>query len=62
MSKEFNQGNPGDFEKENCCGGPAPIGTSACCAADANAKVIGQDGCGCDSNSTATKSASSSCC
>jgi len=32
-----------------CCGGPAPQGTSACCARDANAKTAGGAGCGCGS-------------
>jgi thioredoxin reductase len=30
-----------------CCGGPAPAGVDACCAADAGAKAEGGDGCGC---------------
>jgi thioredoxin reductase len=30
-----------------CCGGPAPIETDACCAADADAKAAGASGCGC---------------
>ena len=31
-----------------CCGGPAPVGTSACCAEDAVVKATGGTGCGCD--------------
>lgn len=30
-----------------CCGGPAPKDTKACCTADAKAKTAGRDGCGC---------------
>jgi hypothetical protein len=30
-----------------CCGGPAPSGTDACCAADAAVKQEGKSGCGC---------------
>jgi len=30
-----------------CCGGPAPAETSACCADDATAKQQGKSGCGC---------------
>ena len=32
-----------------CCGGPAPSGTSACCALDAEVKSAGGTGCGCGS-------------
>jgi hypothetical protein len=35
----------------SCCGGPAPAGVDACCAQDAEAKAVGQDGCGCGSAS-----------
>jgi hypothetical protein len=31
----------------DCCGGPAPKPASACCVADAKAKVEGKKGCGC---------------
>jgi len=31
----------------SCCGGPAPADVDACCAQDAEAKAVGQDGCGC---------------
>ena len=34
----------------SCCGGPAPAEVDACCAQDAEAKAIGQDGCGCGSD------------
>jgi hypothetical protein len=33
----------------SCCGGPAPIGSGACCVQDAEAKAVGQAGCGCGS-------------
>ena len=39
---------------EGCCGGPAPNGVEACCAADAEAKAVGETGCGCGP-ATATK-------
>lgn len=32
-----------------CCGGPAPTGTDACCAHDAEMKSTGGAGCGCGS-------------
>ena len=32
-----------------CCGGPAPAGTDACCARDADVKSTGGVGCGCGS-------------
>jgi hypothetical protein len=32
-----------------CCGGPAPTGTDACCARDAEVKSTGGAGCGCGS-------------
>lgn len=34
-----------------CCGGPAPVGVAACCAADAVAKAAAEPGCGCGSAS-----------
>ena len=34
-------------EPSGCCGGPAPAGTSACCAKDAAVKSTGGTGCGC---------------
>jgi thioredoxin reductase len=37
----------------SCCGGPAPAELDACCAQDAHAKAVGQDGCGCGSESMA---------
>jgi thioredoxin reductase len=32
---------------EGCCGGPAPVGSDACCIADVEAKASGQSDCGC---------------
>jgi thioredoxin reductase len=37
----------GGAEASGCCGGPAPVGTSSCCADDASAKAAGKAGCGC---------------
>ena len=37
----------------SCCGGPAPVDVDACCVQDAEAKAVGQDGCGCGSDSMA---------
>jgi len=37
----------------SCCGGPAPVTVNACCAEDADAKAIGQEGCGCGPESSA---------
>jgi hypothetical protein len=31
----------------SCCGGPAPLDVTACCADDAVAKAAGESGCGC---------------
>lgn len=48
---------------ENCCGGPAPNETDACCVADAEAKAIGEDGCGCGITPLGdTDSAQGACC
>jgi thioredoxin reductase len=49
----------------SCCGGPAPTAVDACCAQDAEAKAVGQSGCGCGSDHlvdtvTATPAAASS--
>jgi hypothetical protein len=35
-----------------CCGGPAPAGLNACCAADATAMEKGKSGCGCGTPKT----------
>ncbi len=34
-------------DSPDCCGGPAPVGTNACCADDTEAKVAGKETCGC---------------
>lgn len=34
-------------ESQECCGGPAPTNTDACCRQDAEAKAAGAKGCGC---------------
>lgn len=34
-------------DTQGCCGGPAPVGVSACCNDDAVAKSAGKSGCGC---------------
>lgn len=36
------------IEKNECCGGPAPEETDACCVKDADAKASGKNGCGCN--------------
>lgn len=43
-----------------CCGGPAPAGTNACCAQDAEVKSAGGEGCGCGSVAPAGKN--TGCC
>ena len=40
-------GVEGVAEASGCCGGPAPVDVSACCADDASAKAVGKTGCGC---------------
>ncbi len=42
-----------DNEETTCCGGPAPVGTDACCVKDADAKAAGESGCGCGSDTPA---------
>lgn len=47
----------------SCCGGPAPAGTEACCAADAAAKAEDKPGCGCSPPAAATPApARAACC
>jgi thioredoxin reductase len=36
-----------------CCGGPAPQDVDACCVKDAEAKAIGESGCGCGTDCSA---------
>ena len=44
-----------------CCGGPATLGSGACCAKDEEAKAAGSHGCGC-SSSEAKPVAKANCC
>ena len=46
----------------SCCGGPAPVNVDACCAHDAEAKAVGQDGCGCGSRDAAGAVSAAPCC
>jgi hypothetical protein len=65
-----NEGGTADQEKvrehkaepTGCCGGPAPVGTNACCADDAVAKIAGESGCGCASPAVERRRPKSSCC
>ena len=45
-----------------CCGGPAPSGTSACCALDAEVKSTGGTGCGCELAAATPVAKKSVCC
>jgi hypothetical protein len=45
-----------------CCGGPAPSGTSACCALDAEVKSTGGTGCGCEPAAATAAPKKSVCC
>jgi thioredoxin reductase len=45
---------------QSCCGGPAPADANACCAADADAKAAGEEGCGC--TAPAEPAAKAGCC
>ena len=45
-----------------CCGGPAPTGTDACCARDAEVKSTGGAGCGCGSAPAAPAPKKTACC
>jgi hypothetical protein len=47
---------------EGCCGGPALHEVDACCAADAEAKESGEEGCGCNSSTSGSAKKSTSCC
>jgi hypothetical protein len=37
----------------DCCGGPAPTGTEACCAREADLRAAGVSGCGCGAPASA---------
>ena len=45
-----------------CCGGPAPTGTDACCARDAEVKSAGGAGCGCGFTPAAPAPKKPGCC
>jgi hypothetical protein len=45
-----------------CCGGPAPSGTDACCARDAEVRSTGGAGCGCQSTPDAPAAKKTACC
>jgi len=49
-------------DRNGCCNGPAPEGTEACCALDAELKSAGESGCGCASRATAGTTATKRCC
>ncbi|MBF0458058.1 MAG: arsenite methyltransferase [Nitrospirae bacterium] len=51
-----------DQSAEGCCGGPAPEGVSACCVKDAQAKSIGESGCGCDGSTAKASDGETACC
>jgi hypothetical protein len=44
-----------------CCGGPAPVGTDACCAQDAAVKSTGGSGSGCQANAPKSEKKTSCC-
>jgi arsenite methyltransferase len=46
---------------DGCCGGPAPVGVSACCVQDAAAKASGAAGCGCGDGVRQAQESLSSC-
>ena len=52
----------GDATVSGCCGGPAPEGTSACCAQDAAVKSTGGSGCGCGSQPRVSAPPKNRCC
>lgn len=56
--KDENVVQPG----EGCCGGRAPEGVAACCVKDAEAKAIGEEGCGCGTAPVQTSTPPSACC
>jgi hypothetical protein len=45
-----------------CCGGPAPVGTNACCAKDAAVKSTGGTGCECGSSPQRGAPIKGTCC
>jgi arsenite methyltransferase len=57
-TKELNN----ERSENGCCGGPAPEGSAGCCVEDAEAKIRGEEGCGCGSLSAREKVTASACC
>lgn len=55
------EANQTETEQTGCCGGPAPAGTSACCALDAEVKESGGAGCGCTTAKPATPTKKGCC-
>ena len=51
-----------DATPGTCCGGPAPTGTAACCARDAEVKSTGGAGCGCGAAPAAPAAKKTGCC
>lgn len=47
---------------ENCCGGSVPENTDACCVLDAEAKAVGESGCGCDTSAETSLEPARACC
>jgi hypothetical protein len=54
--------NPHHAASCTCCGGPAPTGTDACCARDAEVKSTGGAGCGCGSAPAPKEPKKTGCC
>lgn len=49
-------------DAQGCCGGPAKVDVSACCAADEAAKLDGKAGCGCGPDAGEQSKKVSACC
>ena len=47
---------------EKCCGGPPPEGIADCCVKDAEAKAIGEEGCGCGTAPVQASTPPATCC
>ena len=56
--KDENVGQIG----RGCCGGPVPEGVVACCVKDAEAKAIGEEGCGCGTAPVRASTPPAVCC
>jgi len=61
-SKNTESANTNDEATTGCCGGPAPSGTSGCCALDAEVKATGGSGCGCGTKAETAAPAKKGCC